>query len=254
MPAFSACSTVYPEIATPVHPGAGQASISPAPPPDLFFVNFEGARIPERTRDGRQWDRLGGSAPDPFAIFFLNDGELFRTPVQSNTLEPTWPDQKHANYRIPETAKVRIEVWDSNPINNHPICVKELRRVASEAIEGRIEIECSSGAHVNMIFEAARPLLGLGFYYELRTQAIYVTRTLAESPAARAGLKRGDQIVKIQGKDVEGMEDGEPQSLINANARMGVVLHIKHADGSEIDVKLKDGPLYPAGDEDVKLD
>ena len=172
VPAFSACSTVYPEIATPVHPGAGQASISPAPPPDLFFVNFEGARIPERTRDGRQWDRLGGSAPDPFAIFFLNDGELFRTPVQSNTLEPTWPDQKHANYRIPETAKVRIEVWDSNPINNHPICVKELRRVASEAIEGRIEIECSSGAHVNMIFEAARPLLGLGFYYELRTQAV----------------------------------------------------------------------------------
>jgi hypothetical protein len=30
-------------------------------------VDFVKAEIPSRTRDGREWDSLGGSLPDPFA-------------------------------------------------------------------------------------------------------------------------------------------------------------------------------------------
>src|SRR3972149_994024 len=91
------CGTVYPELSTPVRPAAAQADLSPGPPSDLFYIAFESARIPARTRDGRQWDKLGGSAPDPFAIFFLNEAELFRTPIQPTTPEPTWPGPKGAH-------------------------------------------------------------------------------------------------------------------------------------------------------------
>jgi hypothetical protein len=252
--AFCGCSTVYPEIATPVRPAPAGLLANPPPPGDMFFLGFERATIPQQTRDGRQWDRFGGGAPDPFGILFVNDVELFRTPVQADTLEPTWPDQKKANYRLPTAAKVRVELWDANPINNHPICVKELRRIEEEATEGRLEVDCNSGARVVLVVEPAHPRLGLGFWYELRVQQVFVTRTLAESPAARAGLERGDQILEIQGKDVAQMEEGEAQSRINANSRMGVTLKVERADGSTAEVLLKDGPIYPAADEDVKLE
>src|ERR1041385_4596086 len=118
------CGAVSPEIASPVRAPPAGRDLSPAPPKNLVFIAFTSAKIPSKTRDGRQWDSLGGAAPDPFAKLFLNDRELIRTPVQANTLEPTWPDQTKANYRLPAEGSYRLEVWDSNALNNRPICLK----------------------------------------------------------------------------------------------------------------------------------
>jgi hypothetical protein len=42
--------------------------------------------------------------------------------------------------------------------------------------------------------------------------------------------------------------------LINSNVSTGVTLGVKHADGSREDVTLKDGPMYPAVDEEIKVE
>ncbi|MBK8998357.1 MAG: PDZ domain-containing protein [Myxococcales bacterium] len=249
-----ACTAVYPEVATPARAVPAGQTLTPPPPDDLFFIRIQGATIPETTRDGRKWDAVGGSAPDPFVKVLAGDKELFRTPTQPNTLTPTWPDGPRANYRIPKGTSVRLELWDSNPINNHPICVKLIRAFAEEARRGVIDLECDSGAKLSMIAEPAHARIGLGMRYEFRSQSIFVTRVALESPAARMGLRGGDQVIRIQGKEVKTLDEAEARSLVNANSPAGVTLTVKKPDGSTLDLTLKDGPIYPMLDDDIPLE
>lgn len=250
----SACGAVYPEIATPVRP-AGTRQLDPPPPDDLVYLKFASAHIPNRTRDGRQWDSVGGAAPDPFAKLLIQDRELLITPVQANTLSPTWPDQALGNYRIPRGAPVRVELWDSNAINNHPICVETIGNLLAEVSQERtLDLRCESGATIELVVQPAHAKFGLGLYYELGNDDIRVTRVVSESPAARAKLKPRDQLLRIQGRDVKGMDQETARSLINANVQTGVRLTVRHEDASEQEVTLKDGPIYPIIDEELKLD
>jgi len=248
------CGAVFPEITPGIKAPPPGREATPPPPKNLLFIAFKGAEIPARTRDGRQWDSLGGEAPDPFAKVLIEEREIFRTPVQSNTLKPTWPEQQQANYRIPSTAGMRVEVWDANAINNHPICIKKLGDISEEVGTEPIEIDCDSGAHVSLRVEPAHARWGLGFSYELRTVGLAVTRVLAESPAARLGVLSGDEIVEIQGKKVEKMEEGEAQSLINSHAQTGVTLLIRTKDAAPRTVKVADGVIYPVFGEGVPLE
>lgn len=239
------CGAVYPELATPTRQAPPGFKFEPPPPRDLLFLAFAKATIPDRTRDGRAWDSVGGSLPDPFAKLIVDDRDLIVTPVQSNTLNPVWPNQKRGNYRIPEGARIQVELWDSNPINNHPICSEKVRDLHEQASPAQhIEVSCDSGAYIELIAEPARGKIGLGFYYEIRTDAVFVARVLRESPAARAGVTRGDQIVGIMGEPTKGMPEGRVRSLMNSNGATGLILKLRSKGQPEHDVELKDGPVY----------
>jgi membrane-associated protease RseP (regulator of RpoE activity) len=248
------CGAVYPEVSTQVRAPRPGAELIPPPPEDLYFLRFASASIPPKTRDGRQWDAVGGAAPDPFVKLFVNGHELFRTPIQSNTLRPTWPDAKKANYRIPKNSVVKIEMWDSNALTNHPICVKVLRQFREESQTGQVDVECDSGARITLTAEPAHARIGLGLRYEFRTQSVYVTRVAAESPAARVGLSPGDQIRAIQGRQVEKMDEAETRSAINANAPTGLTLSVKRANGEDVEYTLKEGPIYPLLEDDIPIE
>jgi hypothetical protein len=243
------CSAVFPELSTPVRSVPAGQRFEPAPPEDLLFIKFTGAEIPKLTRDGRKWDAIGGDAPDPFAKLIVDGRPILVTPVQSNTLTPTWRDQDLANYRIKPRSEVRVELWDSNPINDHPICAKKIPDFVEEASRSGTQIMCDSGARLFLQVEPARAQLGLGFWYELQSESIVVTRRLTESPATRAGLEPGDEIVKIQGKEVKGFEEGQAKSLINANSRTGLLLVVRKKSGKLETLKLKEGPIYPTAAE-----
>lgn len=249
------CGAVYPQLATPVRNPPAEAVLKPPPPEDLLFLKFDGAVIPSRTRDGRNWDSVGGSLPDAFAKLIVDDKVILETPVQSNSLTPTWPDQRRANYRVAPGALVRVELWDSNTLNNHPICVASLRDLHADAVSEEPKlISCSSGAELRLVVDPAHGKLGIGIFYELRTEQVVITRVLKESPAARAGLAPNDELLKIQGKLVKTMADGEAQSLINANAATGLTLLVKKADKSQVEINLKEGAIYPLAEEDVPVD
>lgn len=248
------CAAVYPELSAPLRPPPAGKELSPPPPDDLLFLGFKQARIPSTTRDGRKWDKLGGAAPDPYAILFLNDKELFRTPVQANTISPTWPNQKKANYRIPNGSRLRVEVWDSNPVNNHPICVKKLSSLKEDAYQGEVSFDCESGASVTLRVEPAHAKIGLGFYYELRTERIFISRVIGESPAGRLGVEKGDEILEIQDKPVKSFEEGDAQSLVNANAQTGVKLKLRKPSGDQKSVTVINGPIYPVVSDGIAVE
>lgn len=249
------CGAVYPQLGTPVRTPPANITLAPPPPEDLLFLRFAGAVIPNKTRDGRSWDSVGGAKPDAFAKLFIDGQVILETPVQSNTLTPTWPDQRKANYHVRSGAAVKVELWDSNAINNHPICVVDVRDLHSEvSSEIPLSIKCNSGAELKLLVQPAHGKLGLGLFYELRREEVVVTRVLKESPSARAGLVVGDQLLKIQNKDVKSMAEGEAQSLINANAATGITLKVRKLDKSESEITLKEGAIYPMVNEDVPID
>lgn len=247
-----ACGAVFPELTPPIRQPPPGFVFEPAPPPDLLYIEFEKATIPSKTRDGRAWDSVGGSLPDPIAKLIVNDAELIVTPVQANTLNPTWPNQKRGNYRIPEGARLRVELWDSNPLNNRPICRQEVRELQSNLSDsGSIDVTCDSGAYVRLLAQPAHGKLGLGFSYEIRTDDVFIARVWTESPAARAGVKRGDQVMAIMGEPAKGMAEGRVRSLMNSNGATGLALRLRGIDKQERDVVVKDGPIYPLLSEDV---
>jgi len=249
------CGAVYPQLETPVRSPPPQFVLTPPPPDDLLFLKFAGAVIPSRTRDGRSWDSVGGSLPDAFAKVVVDGQTLLETPVEGNTLTPTWPDQRKANYHVRHGASVRVELWDSNPINNHPICLEDVADLHGEvSLEKPLRINCESGAEITLVVQPAHGKLGLGLFYELRRETVVITRVLRESPAARAGLVRGDELLNIQDKEVKSMSEGEAQSLINANGATGLRLHVRKLDRSESDITLKEAAIYPIADEGVPVD
>jgi C-terminal processing protease CtpA/Prc len=72
-----------------------------------------------------------------------------------------------------------------------------------------------------------------------------VTRMYEESPAARVGMKSGDLLVTVDGRQVRQMKEGELQSIFNAPAMKGHDISVKHEDGSMATFSLKEGAVYP---------
>jgi len=254
LPALSlvtACGAVYPEVTTPVRSVPPGKQVEPEPPGNLLYIVFDKVIIPKQTRDGRKWDAVGGAAPDPFAKVLVNGEEIIKTPTESDTMHPTWPTQVRANYRIEPGAKVVVEVWDSNPIHNDPICVISVDSIHDKASDVASELLCNSGARVQLRIETAHPKVGLGLSYELQSQAVKITRVIEHSPASRAGLSAGVEILSIQGKKVAELDADQIRSLINANGQTGLQLDIKLPDGTSKTVELKEAAMYPAVSEGI---
>ncbi|MCL2824156.1 MAG: PDZ domain-containing protein [Polyangiaceae bacterium] len=221
--------------------------LSPAPPPDVRWISFTGATIPALTRDGRKWGGdLSSGLPDPYAKLFVNGGLLLQSTIQTGTLTPTWPDAPRGNFRLHKDDRFRLEIWDNRVINDRPIGVRELGGIiVTEVFSERIDVETGSGVRMILATEYARGRVGYGFFYELRTYDVYVSKLYAESPAARAGMRKGDQILMIDGVDVRDMNEGETRTALHSRRTDGVKLAIKHADGTRVDMTIVEGAIYP---------
>lgn len=241
----ASCTAVYPELSTRIQDSVPAGQLEPPPPPQVRWLAFKEGKVPPRTRDGREWDQVLGSKPDPYAVLLINKEEVLRTPSQSDTLEPTWPDAKRGNFRIPADARLRVELWDSNQIGDQPIGVREVGVVTSEMLQsGEIRVSFDGGGSVVLAFEPAHAVYGVGLWYELRTDSCYITRTLENSPAERAQLGKGDEVVAIEGREVKGMDPDEIRSAFNSIPTAGLKLSVRRKDGGALEVNLQQGPIY----------
>ncbi len=103
-------------------------------------------------------------------------------------------------------------------------------------------MSCDSGAFVVLEVEPAHGTIGVGLSYELRTDEVFITKVSRESPAARAKLERGDQLVSVMGEPVKTMDEKRVRSLINANASTGLKLTVRgKGESATRDVELRDG-------------
>jgi hypothetical protein len=247
------CSAIYPEVSTPIGAPPHADSVKPEPPDDYAYLYFKSARMPAHTRDGRPWGKDKDSLPSPYAILFIDGTEISRTEVEPNTLEPTWPNQKKENYRVSGKTKVKVEIWDDHGLFPHPICQKELKKITNYTDVGEVDVDCSGGASFLLAVEPAHPLWGLGFYFELRTTSVVISRVIAASPAGWAGLKPGDRILEIMGKQVSQLDSGQVQSAIRVNASSGLTMKVRTGDEAPRKVDIKEAAVYPLADEKVQL-
>jgi hypothetical protein len=250
---LSSCGLFYPIISTPLRGAVSEDNYKPPPPKDVVLVDIASAHIPQKTRDGRSWDQGGGAAPDAFAVLFIDEQEVLRTPVQPNSFHPTWPRTTQFNLKIKHDAKVRLEVWDDNALVSHPICNETVRDIPEATAVGTLEVECESGARVTLTVEPPKARLGIGMFYELRGKQAFVWRVVAASAAGRAGLKAGDEILSAQGRPVAAMGSGDLEGIFNGDARGGVELEIRSVNGERTKVRLRDEPMYPVKGEGVEF-
>lgn len=249
---LAGCGAVYPELATTLRPVESGATLDPPPPDDLYYIYFEGAVVPARTRDGREWPSGG---PTTYAKLKVGDSTLIQSPAQPSSRRPTWPKQEPKNYSIPAGAELTLELWVSDAIQDKPLCQVAVLDLDHLRDGGRAEFDCDSGAYITLGVEPAHAVVGLGFYYELRGgDGVRVTRVLQHSPATRAGLTVGSSIQTIQGKSVVPMDALAVRSAMNANSRTGVRMDVEDPSGKRRVLTLKDGPIYPMPDEGVELD
>lgn len=68
----------------------------------------------------------------------------------------------------------------------------------------------------------------LGVYSEQQEGHLFVSRTLPDSPAARAGLKRGDVILGVAGQSVGGQSDFYRKLWSSGEAGCDITLHVLH--------------------------
>jgi hypothetical protein len=244
--ALAGCPAVYPELATLTKAPRPGVTVTPPPPANLYWIHFTSARIPPITRGGRPWRTAPGSRPDPYAKLLVNGKELLRTPVQSGTLEPTWPSAPRGNFRIERDDRLRVEVWDDNVLSDGPIGVRDVGPITEELRASRqLRVNLEGGAEVELAVEPAHAVLGLGFWYELRTDSVVITRLLAESPASRTGVEKGDRVMRLGGRDVTALGSDEVQSLFNAVPMDGLAMLLRTPGGATKNVTLREGPIYP---------
>ena len=159
-----------------------------------------------------------------------------------------------ANYRIDPNQEIIVEVWDDGAVTDLLICRERILTLRNMSEGGRSMVECDSGARLWLGVEPARPLLGLGLYYELRgSVGVAVTRVAPRSPAERAGIKKGELILKVQGEPVKGLDAFAVRSRINSNARSGLTLELMLPPGAPRTVTVKEGPIYALRGDDLEL-
>jgi hypothetical protein len=243
---LTSCGVIYPEFGTRLGQAPAIGTFDPPPPPDRHYLSTFSALIPNKARDGRPWRGSDpNSAPRGFLKLFINDTELLRTSVEADTLTPTWPDTKRGNYAFKEGDALKVEIWDDFALNDRPIMGKKLEITRDMLELQEVDVQFDNGGSFKMKVEPAKPVWGAGFWYELRTGAAYITRTMPESPASRAGLLKGDRIITIAGKDVSGMSADEVKGLMNTIPTSGLELAVQHSDGGTLRANVKEGPIYP---------
>ena len=239
------CAIIYPELNTPLRSPGPERSVAAPENPNVVWVAIKEGEVPERTRDGRSWHEAGSKAPDPYVIVYVNGLELLRTDAQPGAFHPTWPGSPHGNFRFAPSDRLRVELWESGFIDR-PICVRELGTPSEVWLSDReIDVRCDSGGRVVIRWEPAHGFLGYGLFYELRTSEVYVTRVYDESPAARAGIRPGDQLLTLGGRRARDMKSGQVKSYLNASRPEGLHFQLKHENGASATVTLNEGPVYP---------
>lgn len=79
---------------------------------------------------------------------------------------------------------------------------------------------------------------GIGVVFAQPTSEARVLYTLPGSPAEKAGLRVGDQILRCAGREVPGLAAGELRKLLGDRDRGPVELALRARDGSERSVKI----------------
>ena len=94
----------------------------------------------------------------------------------------------------------------------------------------------SQAAEVKLGFSVR--LEGEGFFLNPLVKKLFVEEVTKGSLAEAAGVRAGDEIIKIEGQNVAGKRARELQGFMKLNPGETRTLRLKHADGTEVEARM----------------
>ncbi len=222
------CATAcaYPRHATSLAPASDSSTFDS--PGDLWQLTIVGAVIPPIPRAGGGWDDNNG-LPDPYVRIMRGNQKIFETVAIENSLMPVWNVTLPRNLHTPRESQLRFEVWDDDGVFDHPVGLMANDGLPATALPGAdTELALDTGAR--LIVRVARPIAhrGVGIpMYEARDGALIALEVLEFSPAGRGGVRVGDPIIAIDGRQVSEMGTMSAGSALSLMGTRGGVLTIE---------------------------
>jgi hypothetical protein len=234
----------YPRHTTPLNDAPGLKVPSEQTPGGMYAFRLISAVAPQTKISGLSWDD-DGTGPDMFARIYVDERRVWESPVIENETQPTWNRVLPHNVIIPRNSEFRLELWDyDTPVSADPIGRIEHRGLPPTAIpDAMARLQLDAGTMVVIMVSAPRPHRGVGLEVEVREDALKVLSVEPYSPAARAGVKKGDHIVAIANERVAHMEEGAKISELSLAAGRHAKLMITDSDGKNERAIQLDGEL-----------
>ena len=233
-------------------PAASSAKLQPVPPRGLFWLKLSGAEIPDKTAGGQLWDEAD-ELPDPFAVIYVDGHEVMRGSTESNSLAPTWPDGPSGNIELPPGSAFRVDVFDADVLEDTLIGRGKFSSPTSDELaEGFmwVELKAASGGgalarrgRVKLSVSAPHALIGFGFGIEVDRNRVFVAECLEQGPAGRAGMRKGDRIIAVNGTHIEPATESEGRAFFEGATKLD--LTVKHGKGPTQTLMLERSAVYP---------
>lgn len=233
--AFAGCA--YPHRTTLIH--AAPSSAQPQDEPsNVWSIRFVDAVLPEQKGGGLAWDS-DGTPPDPFLRLVIDGRTVWESPVQENTRHPVWNVTLPRNIFVPSQANFRLELWDEDSGSNDPAgAISRSGLPETARPDALAHLNLDNLGTVTIVVSNPRPSKGLGVEYEQHSDALVLLGVEPFSPAARAGLKKGDSVVAIGEATVGSLPAARAASELSLSADRGATLKVLDPAGKAREVTL----------------
>jgi hypothetical protein len=235
-----ASGCAYPRRETLSYPAP--ASVEGTRPQDqpsgMYSIRLIGAELPPYKGAGLPWDP-DGTPPDPYLKLILGDRVVWESPVQEDTLRPEWNVTLPRNIFVNANTRFRIEMWDRDGASSDPAGSVQRMGVPTNALlDAAARLPLDNLGAVTVMLSSPRPSRGVGLRYEVHDDGLLVLEVEPFSPAARAGVKKGDLITKIGDSSVEAVGANKAASELSLASDRGYQLTLsngKHERTAKID-------------------
>lgn len=215
-------------------------------PSDIVRIRFASAIIPPTQRSGQPWDE-DGSGPDSFIRMYRGDALIFESAAVADSIQPRF-DLTTENVSLPPGAEIRLELWEQDTARlPTPIGTWRGRGLPAGALEDA-DASLMLEGRATLLFRVLPPVAerGTGIaLYEFRSDHVKVLEVIPASPAGRAGLRVGDDIVAIGGEPLDGMDEGSAASALSLASSRSSRMTVRRGTATE-ELTLDSGYVWRA--------
>ena len=224
----------YRRHTTPLHLETNPKLSGADRPGYLFKLRVLSAAVPKTKVSGLAWDD-DGSGPDCFVRVYLDKALVWTSDVKENTSNPEWNAILPRNIVVGSDTRMRFEVWDyDTPISADPIGHLEQRGLPTTAMTDAVaRLQLDSTATLVIMVNPPTAHRGVGLSVEIRSEALKVIAVERFSPAARAGIKVGDQIVGIGNERITHMDGDDAATELSLAGERSHKLVVTDSKGKQ---------------------
>jgi hypothetical protein len=231
-----ASGCAYPRRETLAYPAPAdsESGRSAEEPSGMYSIRLIGAELPPFKGAGLPWDE-DGSLPDPYLKLIVGDRVVWESPAQENTLRPEWNVTLPRNIYVSSNTRFRLEMWDRDSGSSDPAGSIQRMGLPETALpDAAARLPLDNLGAVTVMLSAPKPSRGVGIRYEVHGDGLFVLDVEPFSPAARAGVKKGDLIVAIGDSRVEAVGGNKAGSELSLAGDRGYTLTLQAGKGERV--------------------